>query len=291
METLELKITLQEGQICVERTNGQMYESLRNVISSSMVQWANTLIECHTCSKKLPVEELKLIEGGRFYCRRGSNGQSSCAEKEEKRIQSAPKVEPIAPKLRVTTMEQKIIFLCEMQGQISDGFWENATPYNHYKQWCSIKWDEVVVDIVRCSDCAYLHPCLRDEGISSNDEACDEFAPALPYGKSNYNFANRDLLEVVGERLLFKLNLYKKYGKVVEAALRSHAIPDSLADFNSWKRSTDTYFIKRLGMLEAAGVTEEMLKEVTENPEYTMKDLRKDCNGLKQALKRAGGVR
>lgn len=31
---------------------------------------------------------------------------------------------------------QKALFDIELAGQISDGHWENATPYGHYKPWC-----------------------------------------------------------------------------------------------------------------------------------------------------------
>ena len=31
---------------------------------------------------------------------------------------------------------QKILFDGEIRGQISDGYWENARPCDHYKSWC-----------------------------------------------------------------------------------------------------------------------------------------------------------
>ena len=38
---------------------------------------------------------------------------------------------------------QKALFDIELCGQLSDGYWENATPHDHWEVWCDA---ETVVD-------------------------------------------------------------------------------------------------------------------------------------------------
>jgi hypothetical protein len=40
------------------------------------------------------------------------------------------------PVLCFRTMDQVVLFKHELKGQLSDGYWENATPDNHYQIWC-----------------------------------------------------------------------------------------------------------------------------------------------------------
>lgn len=35
----------------------------------------------------------------------------------------------------VATLSQKNLFVCEISGQLSDGQWENAKPYDHWQPW------------------------------------------------------------------------------------------------------------------------------------------------------------
>ncbi|HOD11170.1 MAG TPA: hypothetical protein PKH91_10540, partial [Flavobacterium sp.] len=95
--------------------------------------------------------------------------------------------------LVVGNMAQKILFLCEMQGQISDGMWENARG-DHWKVWSDLDWDKVGVG--------------------------DNIGRKFYAGRDGYNFTNPELLDVVGDRMQYKVNLYKKYpeqvGKILE---------------------------------------------------------------------------
>lgn len=76
--------------------------------------------------------------------------------------------------LRVRNLAQKVLWDQELSGQISDGQWENATPWDHWKPWCDA---EVVVD---------------PEHVGRNFHA----------RRQSYMFNAKDLLEVVGERML-----------------------------------------------------------------------------------------
>ncbi|MCR4286208.1 MAG: hypothetical protein NUW00_04915 [Candidatus Kaiserbacteria bacterium] len=40
--------------------------------------------------------------------------------------------------MMLTTYAAVTLFECEIKGQMSDGNWENATPHDHWKFWCSL---------------------------------------------------------------------------------------------------------------------------------------------------------
>lgn len=85
--------------------------------------------------------------------------------------------------LRFHTNEQKWLFEFEIQGQISDGQWENAVPYDHYKVWGQ---------------------CELEVG----EQAGRTFFPR----KDNYNLTNPDLLRIVGPRMLASVRIAQHYG-------------------------------------------------------------------------------
>lgn len=70
---------------------------------------------------------------------------------------------------------QVLLFNEELSGQISDGHWENATPYDHYERPCraEVTW----------------HENPDRQGINFTR-------------KRKYNFASASLLDAVGERML-----------------------------------------------------------------------------------------
>lgn len=78
--------------------------------------------------------------------------------------------------LVVRNEAQKILFDEELMGQLSDGMWENTRPFDHWKVW---------------ADC--------DVVVAGPD---DEVGRTFYAAKSNYNFTSRDLLDVVGDRML-----------------------------------------------------------------------------------------
>jgi hypothetical protein len=161
-------------------------------------------------------------------------------------------------------MEQKIIFMCEMQGQLSDGYWENTHPLDHWKIWRDLKWNDIKIG----------------EQIGAKDIS--------PWAKRNYNFSARQLLEVVGNRLRFKIVLFKLFPNVVGPLLElnHHLIPDTLEDFQQWPKEKEYWGCKR-DTLIAAGLTVEKMQLVTDKMDelYSNTDLRRDCKGLKQAFK------
>jgi hypothetical protein len=83
-------------------------------------------------------------------------------------------------KLDLRNRAQVVLFNEELSGQISDGVWENARPFNH--------WTWV--------------PSAENVGVS---EAPGFYAPSLTYGfrpPRRYNFCNSLLIEVCGDRMI-----------------------------------------------------------------------------------------
>jgi len=175
--------------------------------------------------------------------------------------------------LTVANMEQKIIFITEMQGQISDGMWENARPDGHWKPWCRLDNDSI-----------FVGPDIGTTGRFAADNGYSE--------KRNYNFASSSLLEIVGQRIITKINLWKMLGdKVLQSLLKGGSrIPDDVEDFDyalkNMNNNNNNYWAKLVRAWQELGITREDVEKAEKGP-YTMKDLRKDCSELKKALKTA----
>lgn len=167
-------------------------------------------------------------------------------------------------KMVVRNMAQKISFMCEMQGQLSDGMWENTRPHNHWKVWCDVKWNDVTID--------KLNPGVHGRLLNAI--------------KNNYNFASNDLLSIVGDRMIMKINLWKKYGEKVETLLENDhwCIPDNVFEYNRIAKDKNDYYTKKMKKLHDAGITLNDIKEAQNGP-YTMKDLKKDMADLKKIIK------
>lgn len=104
------------------------------------------------------------------------------------------------PVLFVANNDQKVLYECELKGQLSDGNWENSRPHNHYIKPC--KAQVIVCDIGIFRGTNWKH-------------------------NRKYNFADPFLLEVVGDRMLFWVRAVRRYPHLMEE-LDSHW---------SWKRS------------------------------------------------------
>ena len=194
-------------------------------------------------------------------------------------------------KLTVRNMAQKIAFMCEMRGQISDGQWENSSPHDHYRDW-NLNWEDVDVG----EDVGRTFYAMKD----------------------NYNFANKDLLDIVGERILIKIKLAMLNHEFMPLLQLDHwAVPDSLETFqdlsddldyaNEWghlldligenpdwvsdwvleevKDKVNSWGAKRARKLLAAGITKETYQAALDWDGYTMADLKKDLKDLKAIVR------
>jgi hypothetical protein len=162
--------------------------------------------------------------------------------------------------LVVGNMEQKILLLTEMMGQMSDGAWENTRGWEDYRH---IDWDTVGVG--------------------------DNIGRKFYARKTNYNFTNSELLDIVGDRMLTTMNLYKKYPKIILPILEKDRwlLPESYGEalrlFNEPQK--DEYWIKKRQKLIDAGVTLDMYRDINEHPVYSKSDMVRDLQGLKKSFR------
>jgi hypothetical protein len=187
-------------------------------------------------------------------------------------------VEGVKPTLTVSNIAQKIAFCCEMQSQISNGYWEHAHPAGHYKDWM-LSWDQVIA----------ISP-IGTSGI-------------YHFAKRNYNLTNKTLLDIVGPRLRFRIALAKVWPSQTLPLLAtdSWSVP-TVEDYNCWvgqslkasgsgipptPAGTSDYYQKKLMVVAKAGITFEMLDEVNSHLDslYSHKQLRDDLKALKQAIR------
>jgi len=161
---------------------------------------------------------------------------------------------------------QVTLYECELKGQISDGHWENARPYGHWKIMCNAE-------------------ARVGEPLGPN------FWP-----RRRYNFAAKDLIDVVGHRMLFQVKL-----KILYPSLSYQAIEDLdiLVDCETGeprvkllieRAASDPYWRKRITMAKQnLGVTtdEELIDAVTRVVEftgYTLTELKKDLKDMSRIV-------
>ena len=157
--------------------------------------------------------------------------------------------------LAVRNIEQQALFL-ELDGQLSDGFWENAKPYDHYKPWCEAK---VVVD---------------PTNVGRNFWA----------QKKNYNFSAKALLDVVGLRMLATVRIARAFGYEVASILEFAAGCDG--KIHAHYMDSSAVFFSRAAAV-AGYDTEQfvaMLHLAVADNSYTMRDMRRDLNDLKTVV-------
>jgi hypothetical protein len=81
--------------------------------------------------------------------------------------------------------DQRVLFITELRGQLSDGHWENTMPMHHWRPWCDA---EVVV--------------TADGPVGRTFNA----------GRTAYNLTSKALLDVVALRMLRYVRLARVYG-------------------------------------------------------------------------------
>ena len=77
---------------------------------------------------------------------------------------------------------QAALFNVELSGQISDGMWENTRPHRHFEPWCR-----------------------AEVNVNPDNVGVNFYAP-----KNNYNFSSKELLSIVGDRMIWAANLAEK---------------------------------------------------------------------------------
>ncbi len=161
--------------------------------------------------------------------------------------------------LAVRNVEQQALML-ELDGQISDGFWENAKPNDHYLPWCEA---EVVVD-----------PANVGRNFSVR--------------KDNYNFSAKELLDVVGLRMLATVRIARKFGIGIAEILEHASTCEGTVERETW--NADAF--KSAANHADDGSSNwsldyfmQLLDEAVADQTYTMSDMRRDLNDLKAIVR------
>ena len=163
--------------------------------------------------------------------------------------------------LNVGTIAQKIAFLFMAKGQISDGMWENARPYEHWKSWSSLNWNNVNVDPSNVG---------RDFSVL----------------KDNYNLNSNELVEIVKDRLIFMIKLYMLYPDIAEELFIEEITFENPNSFDFYTKETTSSYLKACAAkINELGVSKEMLQKVAESSVYGLPELRRDLAGLRKAMK------
>lgn len=128
----------------------------------------------------------------------------------------------------VRNAQMKQVFIHELSGQISDGFWENARPYDHYKPWSHLLRSPdgefaadrkvVIAEFGAPATVLGVQLITQDQTTSWGNR----FSFSFP--RSKYYFAHTELMKVVGGRMLAIARL------AAIAAIRGSDFPSSAYD-------------------------------------------------------------
>jgi len=164
---------------------------------------------------------------------------------------------------------QASIFENEIKGQLSDGYWENARPYDHWQTPCEA---EVIVDTE--------NPGMRDVLV-----------------RRHYNFADKELVGYVGHRMID----YAKAAIALNDELMNNELPlrsiSAFADYynvmlelyeNNIKEmnSTQKMVARWIQHYKIKHKYITKFKNIIDSVEYTEKDLMKDLRAMKKIVKK-----
>lgn len=163
------------------------------------------------------------------------------------------------------TLNQALAFKVEMSGQLSDGNWENSRPHDHWKNMCD-----------------------AEIGFSAdpNQQGCYGFSPMR-----KYNFADKELIEVVGERCRNTVVLYNMYPKLktdnhwdysfLTESASVEQVKSELSNIEKYWREKHKRAFKAIGMTakQAPAIFEAMIAQA-----YTLKDLRKELKEMSKIV-------
>jgi hypothetical protein len=147
---------------------------------------------------------------------------------------------------------QSLLWVGELSGQVSDGFWENSKPYDHYK---AVSGARVNVD--------------PDAEPSINF-----------YLRRRYNFANTTLFKYVGARMQMSVLVLKTFPTLSLEAIRCF-------DNGSYMWG-NAHYEKTLAEFASIGIhSYDDLQRTIKNLDstlYTIKDLKKDLKVITNAF-------
>lgn len=164
-------------------------------------------------------------------------------------------------KLTLTTATAVALWYGEVQGQISDGMWENSRPHNHWQFWSQ----GVEAEVGESNSFTYLVPstCMK------NNYALTRLT------QKEYDLSNR----------MLKLGRLVKAGADPKHTDSCHAeyMPETYEEWKNVPRGDD-HRSRRLST-----ITDEVAQRYYTAGEaaYTIKDLNRDLKAIKAAMAQA----
>lgn len=144
----------------------------------------------------------------------------------------------------------------EISGQISDGFWENARPGDHWKAWCRAQ-----------------------VAVAGPSEAVGRDFLTV---RDRYSLTNHDLLDVVGHRMLAYARLCLAFGREKVKALDRALLS---LDGNIRRDMLD----HDLHVLCVDGINLDVAKRTLDDAEkgdlFSMKDLKHELRDMSKIMK------
>lgn len=172
--------------------------------------------------------------------------------------------------IRFANHAQAILYECELKGQMSDGYWENSRPHDHWKIMCDAEVTHA------------FHADLDSDVIGKN------FKPMR-----KYNFNDKSLVDCVGERMIGFVKFYTAFPDAYyddhwdfefegSAQRITENVIKSLNKVTGYYREKAERIMKTLGVKTIDELTEAMQK--VDRVEYTMKMLRKDLKHMSEIV-------
>jgi hypothetical protein len=151
--------------------------------------------------------------------------------------------------IRFENKIQVALFNHELRGQISDGYWENSRPYDHYKAFTKA---EIIVD-------------PSNPGMTSI------------WTKRSYNFAAPMLVDVVGDRMVNIANLADKGydSSVIERFQEYYSQFENPGDSEYWQKHA-AHFAEVFGTKEAW--------DIAVKGEYDLKRVKKELKRMSEIV-------
>ncbi len=141
---------------------------------------------------------------------------------------------------------QRNLWKYMLVGQISDGYWENARPYDHYHFWCD------------------LTPIYDDKAPAGVTVTSSRYTRPL---KNNYAFDSKILIDVVGDEMLAiakASTLFKNINQdLIESAI------------DGWRRMSD---------IKKSVISSDTIDKVRA-VKFTIADLKRELKRIKEIVK------
>ena len=160
----------------------------------------------------------------------------------------------------VRNLAQKVLMDFELKGQMSDGHWENARQ--DWRVWCDTKF------LVSIDD------RLGTIGISDWKKRT-----------ARYNLAAKDLLDVVGDRMMASVRVCQRFPRLVNHQSAAEHCAEAALNNESYDWDWAKEYLSTVEKVIGKENMEEFNRVAKDTSLYTMKQMRKDLKDLKEIMK------